>query len=212
MNRELNVVVMPNGSLTTEWIETKENINKSTQLLQQEIFNRFTADAYAGLLYLGFCDKNITLGPSLEYWRNFAKQFVRELSRTPELKTLRHKANIAVDKNQLIKFADSAPLMPGSEYISAESLETVWSKLNTAFTQAIKSYKGTVEEFIRTYSPDVHLVGRVFFHLVENKDKDYPFAFLATYSTRLNKQGKSKHLPLKYALNTDFRTNNFRYL
>jgi non-specific serine/threonine protein kinase len=43
-------------------------------------------------------------------------------------------------------------------------------------------------------------VGRVFFHLVENKDRNYPFAFLATYSTRLNPQGKSKHLPLKYAL------------
>ncbi|UCF95025.1 MAG: DEAD/DEAH box helicase, partial [Desulfobacterales bacterium] len=62
------------------------------------------------------------------------------------------------------------------------------------------SYAGTVAEFIRAYSPDVHLVGRVFFHLVENKDNNYPFAFLATYSTRLNKQGKSRHLPLKYAL------------
>jgi len=193
-------VVMPNGSLQAEWIETKKTINKSTRLLQQEIFNRFTADRDAALLYLGFCDKHITLTPSLEYWRNFAERFARELSRTPELETLRHKADIAVDKNQLIKFANSVPLMPGSEYISAELLETMWSKLNTAFKQAIKSYKGTVEEFIRTYSPDVHLVGRVFFHLVENKDEDYPFAFLATYSTRLNKQGKSKHLPLKYAL------------
>jgi non-specific serine/threonine protein kinase len=149
---------------------------------------------------LGFCDKNITFTPSLEYWRSFAGQFARELSRIPELETLRHNVHIVVDKNQLIKFANSAPLMPGSEYINTELLETVWSKLNTAFKQAIKSYKGTVEEFIRAYSPDVHLVGRVFFHLVENKDENYPFAFLATYSTRLNKQGKSKHLPLKYAL------------
>lgn len=200
MNKELNVVVMPNGSLQTEWIETEEPINKSTRLLQQEIFNRFTAHRDAALLYLGFCDKNITLSPSLDYWRNFAEQFARELSRTPELESLRHKADITINKNYLTKFANSAPLMPGSEYIRAELLETVWSKLNTAFRQAIKSYKGTVEEFIRTYSPDIHLVGRIFFHLVENKDENYPFAFLATYSTRLNKQGKSKHLPLKYAL------------
>ena len=55
MNRELNVVVMPNGSLHTEWIETKETIDKSARLLQKEIFNRFTTDADAGLLYLGFC-------------------------------------------------------------------------------------------------------------------------------------------------------------
>lgn len=68
MKRELNVVVMPNGSLQTEWIEKKETINKSTRLLQQEIFKRFTAHRDAALLYLGFCDKNITLTPSLEYW------------------------------------------------------------------------------------------------------------------------------------------------
>ena len=199
-NRELSVVVMPNGTLQTEWIETTENIKQSSRLLQEEIFNRFVADADAGLLFLGFCDKNVTLSPSLEYWRDFAGLFTRELSRTPELELFRHQTRIAADKHQLVHFTNSAPLMPGSEYISTELLKTVWSRLNAAFSQAIKSYQGTVAEFIRTYSPEVHLVGRVFFHLVENKDENYPFAFLATYSTRLNPQGKSKHLPLKYAL------------
>ena len=76
---------------------------------------------------------------------------------------------IAVDKDQLDHSTHSAPLMPGSEYISTELLKTAWSRLNAAFSQAIKSYKGTVAEFIRTYSPELHLVGRIFFHLVENK-------------------------------------------
>ena len=200
MNRELNVVVMPNGTLQTEWIETAQPFNKSCRLLQEEIFKRFKAGPGAGLLYLGFCDKQIKLTPSLEYWQNFAGQFVRELSRTPELETLRHRATIVAADGLFDKFSDSAPLMTGAEYINAVLLETVWSELNTAFAQAIKSFKGTVAEFIRTYSPDVHLVGRIFFHLVENKDDNRPFAFLATYSTRLNNQGKSKHLPLKYAL------------
>ncbi|MCJ7601397.1 MAG: hypothetical protein MUO63_07815, partial [Desulfobulbaceae bacterium] len=34
----------------------------------------------------------------------------------------------------------------------------------------------------------------------ENKNHEAPFAFLATYSTRLNDEGESRHLPLKYAL------------
>ena len=55
---------MPNGTLQTEWIETTENVKQSSRLLQEEIFNRFVADADAGLLYLGFCDKNVTLSPS----------------------------------------------------------------------------------------------------------------------------------------------------
>ena len=199
-NRELSVVVLPSGTLQTEWIETKEKIQKSSRLLQEEIYNRFVDDAVAGLLFLGFSDKNVKLSPSLEYWRDVAGLFTRELSRTPDLELLRHKANITVAEDQLVHFTNSAPLMPGSEYISTELLKTVWSNLNTAFCRAIKAYKGAVAEFIRTYSPEVHLVGRVFFHLVENKDEDQPFAFLATYSTRLNQQGKSKHLPLKYAL------------
>ena len=157
-DRELSVVVMPNGALQTEWIETKEKIPKSSRLLQEEIFNRFIDDADSGLLFLGFCDKNVTLSPSLGYWRDFAGLFTRQLSRTPELELFRHQTQIAVDENQLVYFTNSAPLMPGAEYINTELLKTVWSRLSAAFSQAIKSYKGTVAEFIRTYSPEVHLV------------------------------------------------------
>ena len=57
----------------------------------------------------------------------------------------------------------------------------------------------------------MHLVGRVYFHLVENKKGDAPFAFLATYSTGLNAQGTSRHLPLKYALE-EFGKDNEKLL
>ncbi|MBW1675492.1 MAG: DEAD/DEAH box helicase [Deltaproteobacteria bacterium] len=200
MNRELIVVVMPNGSLQLEWTDAEENINKSTRLLQEEIYKRFISDPDSWLLFLGFCDKRISLSPSLDYWRNFAGLFAHKLSQTPDLEIIRHRIDISVEKDELRQKLDSAPLMTGSEYLNKEVLETVWSGLNKKFSHTIKSYDGTVADFIKTYSPNVHLVGRVFFHLVENRDNDYPFAFLATYSTRLSKQGKSKHLPLKYAL------------
>ncbi|MDA8171874.1 MAG: DEAD/DEAH box helicase [Nitrospiraceae bacterium] len=54
-------------------------------------------------------------------------------------------------------------------------------------------------------------MGRVYFHLVENKRDDAPFAFLATYSTALNSQGASRHLPLKYALE-EFGEDNEKLL
>ena len=45
------------------------------------------------------------------------------------------------------------------------------------------------------------LVGRVHFNLAENrKDEDAPFAFLATYTTRLSIEAKAQHLPLGKAL------------
>lgn len=90
--------------------------------------------------------------------------------------------------------------MTEQEYLNAEFLKLLWSALNAQFQYEAGIYKGTVEDFSHTYSPDVHLVGRIYFHLVENKRQDYPFAFLATYSTHIDKQGKSRHLPLKHAL------------
>ena len=200
MNQELNVVVMPNGSFQLEWADTQDAINKSSRLLQEEIYKQFSADADSWLLFLGFCDHQVSLSPSLDYWRNFTGAFARRLCQTPDLEILRHKVKVLAEEDELRTHLERAPLMIGSEYLSLELLEAVWTRLNNAFTLAIKSYGGTVEDFIRAYSPNVHLVGRIFFHLVENKSEDYPFAFMATYSTRLNRQGRSKHLPLKHAL------------
>ncbi|MBW1801329.1 MAG: ATP-dependent helicase, partial [Deltaproteobacteria bacterium] len=199
-NQELNVVVMPNGSLQLEWADTQDTINKSSRLLADEIYERFETDSDSWLLFLGFCDHQVPLSPSLDFWRNIAGEFAKKLCRTPDLEVLRHKVDISLEEDALKRHLECAPLVAGSEYLTPELIENVWKRLHNAFCLSIKSYKGTVENFIRDYSPNVHLVGRVFFHLVESKSDDYPFAFMATYSTRLNRQGKSKHLPLKHAL------------
>jgi hypothetical protein len=199
MNRELNIVIMPDGTLQLEWSDTQEIVSKTVILFQEEVLRRHDPDS-SWLLFLSFCDKKVPLSPSLTYWRNFAGLFARELTHTPLLEMLRHKVKLTLNEDEFRQTLNSAPMMTGSEYLTIEILKDAWEKMNRAYSRAIKSYKGSVESFIQTYSPDVHLVGRVFFHLVEQKNSDTPFAFLATYSTRLNQQGQSKHLPLKYAL------------
>ncbi len=200
MYQELNAIVMPNGSIQMEWIDAGEQISKNQHLLQQEIYRRFTSDPETAFLFLGFCDRTIPLSPSINYWREFTGLFTEKLRLTQDLEVIRHRVKIVIEKHELDRMLENAPLMTGSEYLSSELLEDIWLRLNSGFQKEIKGYGGTVEDFIKTYSPDVHLVGRVFFHLVESKKEDYPFAFLATYSTGLNKEGISKHLPLKYAL------------
>jgi non-specific serine/threonine protein kinase len=200
MYQELNAIVMPNGSIQMEWIDAGEQISKSQHLLQQEIYRRFASDTETAFLFLGFCDRTIPLSPSINYWREFTGLFTEKFRLTQDLEVIRHRVKIAIEEHELNRMLENAPLMTGSEYLNSELLEDIWLRLNTGFQREIKGYGGTVEDFIKTYSPDVHLVGRVFFHLVENKKEDYPFAFLATYSTGLNKEGISKHLPLKYAL------------
>ena len=58
-----------------------------------------------------------------------------------------------------------------------------------------------VQDFLKRRNPAWNLVGRVHFNLAENrKDPDAPFAFLATYTTRLSAHAKAQHLPLGQAL------------
>ncbi len=63
------------------------------------------------------------------------------------------------------------------------------------------SFTGSVQEYLASKSPLWNLVGRVYFHLAENKrDPGAPFAFLASYATRLSKQARGQHAPLGRAL------------
>jgi non-specific serine/threonine protein kinase len=58
-----------------------------------------------------------------------------------------------------------------------------------------------VQDFLKRRNAAWNLVGRVHFNLAENrKDPDAPFAFLATYTTRLTSEAKAQHLPLGKAL------------
>jgi hypothetical protein len=59
----------------------------------------------------------------------------------------------------------------------------------------------TLQEFLKRLSPAWNLVGRVHFNLAENrKDEQAPFAFLATYTSRLSAHGQAQHQPLGQAL------------
>jgi superfamily II DNA or RNA helicase len=209
---ELSAILMPDGSIQLEWISpAAEGLKHSSQAMQDEIFARFTQEPNSWLFSLGFCSKSVPLSPSLTFWRTFASLFIQKLKLTPDLETLR--ANVAVPfaDAECVQLLESAPLMSGSEYLDNETFSSLWEELHGTFCRKIDTYAGSVADFFREYSPDVHLAGRIYFHLVENKDHESPFAFLATYSTRLNKAGESRHLPLKYALE-EYKDDNEKLL
>ena len=83
---------MPNGSLQLEWANVQNVVDKTSSLLQNEVFKRFSDDSDSWLLSLGFYDHQTWLSPSLDYERNFTGVYIRRLSRTPDLEILRHKA------------------------------------------------------------------------------------------------------------------------
>ncbi len=91
--------------------------------------------------------------------------------------------------------------MRGLEYLSTECLAKWWLELDSLVREKAQASKLGVRGYLHELNPAWRMVGRVTFHLAENKsDPECPFAFLATYATRLSAQGKAQHLPLNRAL------------
>ena len=94
-----------------------------------------------------------------------------------------------------------APPMQGGEYLGPHVLLTWWTELDTLVRTEIKQHPDGLQAYLSKRNPQWRLVGRVTFHLAENKrDPDHPFAFLATYIPKLSAQGRVQHEPLGKAL------------
>lgn len=103
--------------------------------------------------------------------------------------------------HELDALAAEAPPMAGAEYIGEAVLRALWVQLDTAFRVELTRAKQSPQEFLKACHPAWNVVGRVHFNLAENRgDSQAPFAFIATYTTRLSAQAKAQHLPLGQAL------------
>jgi non-specific serine/threonine protein kinase len=198
--KQLDAAVMPDGTIHLEWGEMAERAKPQGEELQNQIFSSYSTEPHSWFFQLGFCNRHKSLSPTLAFWRDFSGHFIEKLRLTPDLEKYRGQVVLPLVDEELIRFRETAPLMSGGEYLSDAVFLDLWAWLHETFAEKIAASDGSVAEFIKQYSPDIHLVGRIYFHLVENKKSETPFAFLATYSTRLNDHGESRHLPLKYAL------------
>ena len=152
-----------------------------------------------GILLLGADEVGTPLPPAYSYWREFGARYVTAVcTRQEDAGRVRIAAPAA---GELERIALAAPPMTGAEYLTAAVLGALWQELGAAFEAELSESKSGVQEFLKRRNPAWNLVGRVHFNLAENrKDPDSPFAFLATYTTRLSAQAKAQHLPLGQAL------------
>ncbi|MEK6235735.1 MAG: hypothetical protein N2C14_13585, partial [Planctomycetales bacterium] len=115
---------------------------------------------------------------SFAFWRDFAQAYLSELCHTPENAAL--KPILPPEAEQLERTAAAAPLMQGADYVNQDALADVWVALDGWVRGEIKGTKTGLAGFLKRKAPRWRQVGRVCFHLAENKaDPDYPFAFLA---------------------------------
>jgi non-specific serine/threonine protein kinase len=152
----------------------------------------------AGLLQLGTAEETTALPPALGYWRDLAARYVAAVCARGEDTAA---AIPPLDDASAAAVAASAPPMAGGEYIEGELIAAQWAALDRAFAAAMAQHGGSVAELLQARHAAWHLVGRVHFNLAENRGDDAaPFAFLATYTTRLSARATAQHVPLGQAL------------
>lgn len=175
----------------------------------EKIISFFDKGSAVGLLHLGIQAFDYPLPPSFVFWQNFARQFITQVCRlAPQSEIDTFPSIPAPETDELQEMLESAFLLKGFEYLKIEVLRSLWDHLSDALRQELHHFSGSLQEYLQMHNPSWNLVGRVCFHLAENKNnEEKPFAFLATYTTKLQR-AEAQHLPLKRALQDYVGENN----
>jgi non-specific serine/threonine protein kinase len=95
----------------------------------------------------------------------------------------------------------ASPPMLGREYLGGDVLRDSWRRMGDALRASVAASGGSLDAWLHARHEAWAVVGRVCFHLAENKrDPASPFAFLATYSIGMSSGAKVQHRPLGQAL------------
>ncbi len=166
-----------------------------------QIQGMFAKGPIWALLHLGLLDFKIQFPPSFLFWQTFSRQFVMRLCKLQSIETQDEIVIAEPGGDELQELVDQAPFMQGGEYLSKEMLSTFWRQMGRILNQELRLFSGSIQEYLAQYSSRWNQVGRVCFHLAENKKNEKrPFAFLATYTTFSPHNTLPQHLPLKRAL------------
>lgn len=169
--------------------------------LAERISRAFAGDTAQGLLYLATRELQTPLPPPFAFARGFATAYLTRLCHQPTADTGPPPPLDPLPDDELEAMVSAAPPMMGGEYLNIEALSAWWRELDAHVRHGIEAAGGNAQAYLRELSPLWRLVGRVTFHLAENKrDPEHPFAFLATYVHRLSEQARLQHQPLSAAL------------
>lgn len=160
---------------------------------------RFEADQWEAVYALGFEEKPPWLDAAGGFLYQVANSFQRQLTRQPDLEVAREHVEVVLEEDVAERLLNSVPFTLGAEYVTAKWLQKAFGCLCAVFSKDISEYEGTVALYLAERSQHLRVPERIFFHLVESREDEYPFAFLATYATK-GENGKIRHMPLLYAL------------
>ena len=187
--------ILPSGHLHCFFEQAAQTDPQNTKALSKA----FSTHLGEGLFVLSVYNDETELASSVRFWRELSCLYMKERCHTPSFSSENlEPISIIPEINELLQ---NAPPMKGAEYLSSEALEMAWETLDGWVCEQANNMEDKFNTFLKKRAPKWRQVGRVCFHLAENKDDpEHPFAFIATYAPQLSTQGKTHHKPLGTAL------------
>lgn len=199
---KLHFIITKEGFRIDEVVYTKKELKETVQ--------DFSKAPYETLYALAFSKCPDYFDASGLFLFQLAESFVEELSHISGLELSRENTELTPSEDSVEILLNSVPFVLGSENVTRTWIKRQYRKLLAVFKKQISVYQGKVSLYFAEKSQRLHIPERVFFHLVENNEGEFPFAFLATYATK-GEGGRVKHVPLQYAL-TEYRDNRAKLL
>ena len=194
-----DLTITPSGHLRLCEVEAQGA--QPTDAGTRKLIRAFSSGQAEGIFVLAAGKPDPSLPPSFAFWRDLAVRHLTEICHTHESAGNNIAPIPPPAPAELARLLLSAPPMQGAEYLRAEVFEEIWRDLDEWVRGQIASFEGGLSGFLKKRAPLWRQVGRVCFHLAENKRApDYPFAFLATYAPRLSHGGRVQYQPLSNAL------------
>ncbi len=196
--RSFELGLLPSGHLHGFSADVDSDTAPENHISQ--IAKAFAGSAGEGLFTLAARKEATELSASLHYWRNVACQYLSARCLLTQTDTQPPEPIVPLTAHEITSLLSAAPPMRGAEYLTATVLQETWSLLDHWVCEQLQA-AGGLGALLANKAPQWHQVGRVCFHLAENKnDPDYPFAFMATYAPELSEQGRIRYQPLSRAL------------
>jgi len=175
--------------------------NAGDSTVAARIAGAFAGGDGPGVLHLGAVEVDTVVPPPAAWLREVGRLFVTRVCAAPDLESVRERVEVPPPYDELTALVAAAPPLTGGEYLAVEVLEALWTRIGEALRREIAAFDGPIEKYLHAKNPIWNRMGRVCFHLAENKrDEESPFAFVATYTARLSAAAKVQHLPLAEAL------------
>lgn len=200
---DLDFIFTPNGFM----VDASEDELSAKAVAYKK---QFDADRFSALYQLGFAEKEDGCTPSMQFLFLVSDAFIQNLTRLTELELVRENAEVRPDVDTMEMLLSGLPYASGVEHINVAWIEAVFQRLHEVYSQELSNYAGSVEMYLTEKNQNLRVPGRLFFHLVENRNDTCPFAFMTTYAT-VGEGGEVKHLPLNYAL-TEFGADQKKLL